>query len=65
MRILHSDKLLKRNEESDQPDIQDVVIHMHGGGYVAMSSNGTQIYTREWANTAKVPIFSIDYRLAP
>ena len=30
-----------------------------------MSSNGTQIYTREWANTAKVPIFSIDYRLAP
>lgn len=38
---------------------------MHGGGYVAMSSNGTQIYTREWANTVQVPVFSIDYRLAP
>ena len=45
--------------------IEDMVIHMHGGGFIVLSSNGTQIYTREWANITKVPVFSIDYRLAP
>lgn len=36
-----------------------------GGGFVSMSSRSHQIYTRKWANTLKVPIFSIDYRVAP
>lgn len=30
-----------------------------------MTSNGTQIFTRAWANETKLPIFSVDYRLAP
>ena len=30
-----------------------------------MSSGSHQIYTRRWANTLNVPIFSIDYKLAP
>jgi hypothetical protein len=65
VRVLHYGKMLKRSDDSDKPDIKDIVVHIHGGGYVAMSSNGTQIYTRQWANIAQVPVFSIDYRLAP
>lgn len=42
-----------------------LVIHVHGGGFVAMSSGSHQSYSRMWANTLGVPIFSVDYRLAP
>lgn len=42
-----------------------LVIHIHGGGFVAMSSGSHQNYTRVWANDLKLPIFSIDYKLAP
>lgn len=38
---------------------------MHGGGFVALSSESSQSYTRIWANKLKVPIFSIDYRKPP
>eukprot|EP00347_Sterkiella_histriomuscorum_P000824 403374374 len=44
---------------------QSVIIHVHGGGFVAMSSGSHQCYTRMWAKDLKIPIFSIDYRLAP
>lgn len=42
-----------------------LVIHIHGGGFVAMSSGSHQNYTRVWSNDLKLPIFSIDYKLAP
>lgn len=42
-----------------------VIVHIHGGGFVAMSSRSHQGYTRKWANALGVPIFSIDYSLAP
>ena len=45
--------------------IDEIVIHVHGGGFVGMSSNSFQIWTRQWAKDIKMPIFSIDYRLAP
>lgn len=41
------------------------VIHIHGGGFIAMSSGSHQNYTRMWANDTGVPILSIDYRLSP
>lgn len=41
------------------------MIHIHGGGFVAMSSSSHQSYSRRWANELGIPIFSIDYRLAP
>jgi len=43
------------------------VIHIHGGGWVAMSSFSHQTYTRKWANRLgeDAIIFSIDYRLVP
>lgn len=42
-----------------------IIIHIHGGGFMAMSSSYHQNYLRRYANYLKYPIFSIDYRLAP
>lgn len=42
-----------------------IVLHFHGGGFVAMSSNIHQNYTRRFANELNVPVFSVDYRLSP
>lgn len=46
-------------------EINQIIIHFHGGGYVGNSSEGHQTYTRQWARELNVPIFSVDYRLAP
>lgn len=42
-----------------------ILIHIHGGGFISMSSGSHQNYTRIWANKLEIPVFSIDYRLAP
>jgi acetyl esterase/lipase len=42
-----------------------LIVHIHGGGFISMSSESHQTYTRIWANDLCVPIVSIDYRLAP
>ena len=42
-----------------------MIIHVHGGGFISMSSGSHQNYTRVWANATHVPIISVDYRLAP
>jgi hormone-sensitive lipase len=42
-----------------------VIFHIHGGGFIAMSSRSHQSYTRKWANELQTVIFSVDYRLAP
>ena len=47
------------------PTFKELVIHIHGGGFVSMSSSSHQSYTRQWANILQKPVFSIDYRLAP
>lgn len=47
------------------PDVHEIVIHIHGGGFVGMSSNAHQNITRKWADRIKIPIFSIDYGCAP
>jgi hormone-sensitive lipase len=41
------------------------MIHMHGGGFIALSSRMMQSMTRKWANELKIPVFSIDYRKPP
>jgi len=53
------------NDNDRSIDIDAIMIHIHGGGFVAMSSASHQTYTRKWANEVGIPIFSIDYRLAP
>jgi hormone-sensitive lipase len=42
-----------------------LVIHVHGGGFIAMSSNSHENYLRKWCNQLEVPVISIDYGLAP
>lgn len=46
-------------------DKRSVIVHIHGGGFVSMSSHSHQNYTRKWANLTQTPILSIDYRKAP
>ncbi len=50
---------------SSRPVFNSLILHVHGGGFVSMSSGSHQSYTRMWANELNVPIFSVDYRLAP
>ena len=42
-----------------------VLIHIHGGGFIAMSTRSHQTYLTKWANECKLVVFTIEYRLAP
>jgi hormone-sensitive lipase len=42
-----------------------IIIHVHGGGFIAGSSRAQQSFTRRWANETGLTLFSIDYRLSP
>jgi acetyl esterase/lipase len=42
-----------------------LIIHAHGGGFIAHSSKSHQIYLKSWCKDLHVPIVSIDYSLAP
>lgn len=44
---------------------EKVVIHIHGGGFVAMSSESHEMYLRKFVKESKCVVFSIDYPLAP
>jgi len=56
-------KLFKKKETKD--NINGVIIHIHGGGFVSMSSATHRNYLNLWAKALNMIIFSIDYRLAP
>jgi hormone-sensitive lipase len=43
----------------------NLIIHCHGGGFVAQSSATHQVYLRHWASDLDAPILSVDYSLAP
>ena len=47
------------------PPSPNLIIQIHGGGFVACSSNISQMFLRHWAVDTESPIFSIDYTLAP
>ncbi|CAG9797696.1 unnamed protein product [Chironomus riparius] len=42
-----------------------LIIHTHGGGWLATSSKSHEFYLREWASRLDIPIISIDYALCP
>ena len=54
-----------RNKRDPKELFKKIVIHIHGGGFMAMSSTYHETYLRFFANELERPIFSIDYRLAP
>ncbi|RNA00411.1 hormone-sensitive lipase-like, partial [Brachionus plicatilis] len=44
---------------------KNLILHVHGGGFIAHSSKSHEIYLKPWCKELKVPIVSIDYSLAP
>ena len=42
-----------------------IIMHVHGGGFVAMSPSSHENYTRKWVNGLSVPLISVDYSLSP
>lgn len=48
-----------------QPASPGLIVHCHGGGFVAQSSLSHETYLRDWSYKLNVPILSIDYSLAP
>ena len=67
VRIIYSGKVVLADESQpmDAPVIDTAVAHMHGGGFIALSSCTMQSYTRKWANQLGVPVLSIDYSKPP
>lgn len=51
--------------EEERRHFDTVLVYLHGGGFTAMSSSSHQNYLRKWAKDLKIPIFAVDYRLAP
>jgi hormone-sensitive lipase len=47
------------------PPSYALVIHFHGGGFVAQSSKSHEFYLRFWSRDLDCPILSVDYSLAP
>jgi acetyl esterase/lipase len=61
----NNNKINNNNKDQKNPENNSLIIHIHGGGFIAMSSASHEMYTRKWAKYTNVPIMSIDYRLAP
>lgn len=43
----------------------NLIFHIHGGGFVAMSTFAHESYLRKWSILTGLPIISVDYKLAP
>uniref|UniRef100_A0A8C9X6A5 Hormone-sensitive lipase n=1 Tax=Sander lucioperca TaxID=283035 RepID=A0A8C9X6A5_SANLU len=48
-----------------QPRSPWLLIHFHGGGFVAQTSRSHENYLRTWSKELSVPILSVDYSLSP
>ena len=42
-----------------------IILHIHGGGWTAMSSHTHENHTRKWSLSTNAVVLSVDYRLAP
>ncbi|CAD5216034.1 unnamed protein product [Bursaphelenchus okinawaensis] len=47
------------------PASPNLVVHCHGGGYVATTSKSHETYLRSWAKDLGCPLVSIEYSLSP
>lgn len=54
-----------KKKSSILPKSKSLLIHAHGGGFIAQSSQSHLLYLNDWAEQLNVPILSIDYSLAP
>ncbi|KAI6202938.1 hypothetical protein M3Y94_00499000 [Aphelenchoides besseyi] len=53
------------SKKSTKPLSSNLLLHCHGGAYVATSSKSHETYLRMWAKYLDCPIVSVDYSLAP
>ena len=42
-----------------------IIIHIHGGGFIATTTFFHEKYLRNWVNTLNIPIIGINYSLSP
>lgn len=56
---------LASHQSSAREPSNCLMLHAHGGGFIAQSSKSHEIYLRPWARELCIPIVSIDYSLAP
>ncbi|KAJ8005251.1 hypothetical protein DPEC_G00144700 [Dallia pectoralis] len=47
------------------PPSRWLLVHYHGGGFVAQTSKSHEPYLKSWSQVLGVPILSVDYSLAP
>ncbi|XP_061573183.1 hormone-sensitive lipase isoform X2 [Cololabis saira] len=47
------------------PSSPCLLVHYHGGGFVAQTSKSHEPYLKSWSQELGVPILSVDYSLAP
>ncbi|XP_065178458.1 hormone-sensitive lipase-like [Sycon ciliatum] len=64
-KVRSSSLSFKRNSKEPAPSARGLVIHCHGGGFVATTTKSHQSYLRQWSIDLDVPVVSIDYSLAP
>ena len=60
--------LLKRHNlalSNLRPAAKGLMIHFHGGGFIAGSPYSHEFYLRTWSRELGMPILSVDYSLAP
>ena len=60
-----NNNVIKEDKSKKEGKKKTIMIHVHGGGFVAMSPKSHENYTLKWEKNLKIPIFSIDYRLSP
>ncbi|CAL9690760.1 unnamed protein product [Knipowitschia caucasica] len=48
-----------------QPHSPWLLVHFHGGGFVAQTSKSHENYLRAWSKVLGVPVLSVDYSLSP
>lgn len=55
---------IKTTSSSSEPS-ENLIFHVHGGGWASQTPISHETYLREWAVSLDIPIFSIDYSLGP
>ncbi|CAF0822596.1 unnamed protein product [Adineta steineri] len=56
---------LETSSTKISPMSDQLLMHVHGGGFIATSSTTHEVYLKPWALGLDIPIVSVDYSLAP
>lgn len=57
--------IIKSKKKINPSLFKRVIFHVHGGGFIAMSSSSHEIYLRKFVKRTECVVFSVDYPLAP